>query len=34
MRNKVKRTLGHYQSDLIAQLRRENRAKQVYLGLE
>ena len=33
-RNRVKRTLGHYQSDLLAQLRRENRAKQLYLGLD
>lgn len=33
-RNRVKRTLGHYQSDLVAQLRRENRAKQLYLGLD
>ena len=34
MRNRVKRVLGHYQSDLIAQLRRENRAKHLYLGLD
>ena len=33
-RNRVKRILGHYQSDLVAQLRRENRAKQLYLGLD
>ena len=33
-RNIVKRALGHYQSDLVAQLRRENRARQLYLGLD
>ena len=32
--NRVRRTLGHYQSDLVAQLRRENRVKHLYLGLD
>ncbi len=32
--NRVMRTLGHYRSDLVAQLRRENRVRNLYLGLE
>ena len=32
--NMVKRVLGHYQSDLVAQLRRENRVRHLYLGLD
>ena len=32
--SRIKRALGHYQSDLVAQLRRENRRRHLYLGLE